>query len=251
MTSQETAGAVVVARSREGNDELLAMLAKSGVPATAVETIRFEAPVDLRAVEGAVAGVSEYDWVAFTSPRAVAVFGERFRGAEGAGTRPRFAAVGPATAAALREIGLTAGFVPERFLTSELGEKLPLEEGRRVLLFRADIGDKGLVKALEKRGFEVTDVAAYRTLAVDGPLDRATVEGARLVAFASPSEVRGFASRLGSEGLARVAARATAVCIGPVTASAARGAGFNSVEFPGRHTVASLAEKIAEVAARA
>ncbi len=248
MTSQHAVHRVVVARSREGNEELQAMLAASGVEAAGVETVRFEAPEDWSAVDKALAGVGDFDWVVLTSPRAVAVLGERLRKSGGRGALPKFAAVGPRTAAGLRDFGLEASFVPDRFLTAQLGETLPLGRGNRVLLFRADIGDKALTKTLEDRGFDVSEVAAYRTLPEGGELDPAAVEGADLVAFASPSEVRGFESRLGPDRMGSVTGRATAVCIGPVTASAARSAGFGSVVFPGRHTIDALAAKIVELA---
>ncbi|MDG7011606.1 MAG: uroporphyrinogen-III synthase [Nitrososphaerota archaeon] len=239
---------MVVARSREGNVELRAMLAASGVEAASVETIKFEAPEDWSAVDNAVAGIEGFDWVILTSPRAAAVLGERLRRLGGRGKLPKFAAVGPKTAAGLREIGLEASFVPDRYLTSRLGETLPLGQGKRALLFRADIGDKALAETLEGRGFEVSEVAAYRTRPEGGEVDDDALEGADLVVFASPSEVRGFGSRLGPERMERVTGRATAVCIGPVTASAARSAGFGSVVSVGRHTVDALAEKIVELA---
>jgi uroporphyrinogen III methyltransferase/synthase len=238
---------VVVARSREGNAELRDLLAISGVEAACVETIRFEPPEDWSAVDNAVTGIERFDWVVLTSPRAAAVLGERLRRLGGKTKLSKFAAVGPKTAAGLRKVGLEASFVPDRYLTSRLGETLPLGRGKRVLLFRADIGDKALVETLEERGFEVSEVAAYRTVHEGGEVDDA-VEEADLVAFASPSEVRGFGSRLGPEKMEKVTGRATAVCIGPVTASAARSAGFGSVVSVGLHTIDALAEKIAELA---
>ena len=240
---------VVVARSREGNAELMEMLAKRGVSASAVETIVLEDPESWTAVDSAIAGISRFDWVAFTSPRAVEAFGRRLMAlrlaAEGLG--PKFAAVGAKTALALRGIGIEAEYVPAEYLTSALGEGLPGGRGDRVLLLRADIGDKKLVASLEGRGFEVVDVVAYHTRFVSGPVEKGLLTDTKVVAFASPSEVEGFRRRVGGGGFGELASSATAACIGPVTARAAKEAGFRSVVFSHEHTLEGLAEKIGEM----
>lgn len=250
MTLQDQPRGVVLARSKEGNDELRSMLGAMGIPTSAVETIRFEDPSDSSLVEEAVAGVSGYDWAVFTSPRAAALFVKRAGGR--AGERegwPKVAAVGPKTRAVLESAGIRVDFVPGRYLTSALGEGLPKGAGRKVLLFRSDIGQKSLVRLLEKRGFEVVDIAAYRTRPIEGEVAQEETAGARLVVFASPSEVNGLQTRLGPVRFGGVASRATAVCIGPVTAEAAITAGFKSVAFPAEHTVEALATKVKELAA--
>lgn len=252
MTSQELIQKVVVARSEEGNDELQKRLARLGIPATAIETIRFEEPSDWSRVDKVINGISKFHWVVFTSPRAVAVFRARLIKL-GFQSRnwPKIAAVGSKTASALAKAGIKTDFVPREYLTSALAEGLPLEEGNKVLLFRADIGEKSLVSLLEKRGFDVTGVVAYRTRPARGKIDPKLVMDARLIAFASPSEVRGFRSRLDMDDFRKVAEQATAACIGPVTAQAAQAAGFRSVVSVREHTVDALAVKIRELAVHA
>lgn len=247
MTSQGPD--VVLARSREGNAELQRMLSKRGIEAGAVDAIGFEDPGSWTAVDSAIANISRFDWVALTSPRAVASFGRRMKALRNdvGGLTPRFAAIGSKTASALREIGIDPQYVPSRYLTSALGEGLPAEKGSRVLLLRADIGDKDLVVSLERRGFEVEDVTAYHTRFIPGPVDPELVRRAKVVAFASPSEVEGFRRRLGGPEFRDLAGRATAACIGPVTALAASQAGFRSVAFAEKHTLEALAEKIVEM----
>ncbi|MDG7011139.1 MAG: uroporphyrinogen-III synthase [Nitrososphaerota archaeon] len=240
---------VVVARTKEGNAEFQRMLSRHGIDAAAVEAIEFQDPGSWAEVDSAIAGISRFDWVAFTSPRGVVTFGRRLRalGMEAKGLGPKFAAVGPSTATALGGIGIEAEYVPSKFQTSALGEGLPGGVGSRVLLLRADIGEKRLVATLQGRGFQVEDVSAYGTRFVSGPVEPELVREAKVVAFASPSEVEGFRRRLAGAEFRDLAARATAACIGPVTALAAREAGFRSVVFPQEHTVDALAEKIGEM----
>jgi uroporphyrinogen-III synthase len=241
-----TRDGVLVARSKEGNEEMLAKLSRLGIRCAAVETIAMEEEGSA-VVERAVAGIGGYDWVAFTSPRAVAVFRKAIEALslDPTGLKPKFAAVGASTAAALKSAGVAVSFVPEEYLTSALGRGLPLQGGRRVLLLRADIGDRELVSTLEARGFEVNDVTVYRTKYVGGPLDIGMFSKASVVVFASPSEVEGLRRRAGG-GFSEFAARARAICIGPVTAKAARAAGFSKVDFAGEHTADALASKVEE-----
>lgn len=249
MRRQEPGRTVIVARSKEGNRELQARLSQLGIPAAAVDTIMFREPTDWSRVDGAIGEIDRFDWVAFTSPRAVAAFDERLErlALQVKRPRPRLAAVGAKTAAVLREHGFEADFVPKRYLTSALGEGLPTEHGRRVLLLRTDIGEKRLVASLARRGFDVTDIAIYRTRTVPGRVDAEGVRDARLVVFASPSEVKGFKNRLSSAAFRRVAGRAKAACIGPVTAGAARAAGFKSVVSTEDHTLDALVDKVGEL----
>ncbi len=240
---------VVVARSREGNRELQRMLSRRGIEASAVDAIELDDPESWTAVDSALANISQFDWVAFTSPRAATTFGRRLKalGIDAKNLGPWFAAVGPKTASVLREMGVDPEFVPSTFLTSALGEGLPAKTGSRVLLLRADIGDKDLVVSLERRGLKVDDVPAYHTRFVSGPVESEKVGSAKIIAFASPSEVEGFRRRLDSAAFRNLAGRVTAACIGPVTAQAATRAGFKSVVFAKEHTLEALAEKIGEM----
>jgi uroporphyrinogen-III synthase len=240
---------VVVARSKEGNEELQRMLSSRGIGAAAVETIRLEDPEGWNLVDQAIDRISSFDWVAFTSPRGVAAFAGRLKalGIRAEGLGPKFAAVGTKTAAALRGTGVEVHYIPPEFLTSALGEGLPGEAGSRVLLLRADIGDKGLVASLVRRGFEVDDVVAYRTRLVPGRVEPDIVRSTRIVAFASPSEVEGFCRRIDGAEFGDLAARATAVCIGPVTARAAERAGFRKISHAKVHTLEALVDKIGEL----
>jgi uroporphyrinogen III methyltransferase / synthase len=246
MKSQELAQKVVVARSKEGNFELQDRLSDLGIKTVAVETIRFEEPVDWSRVDEAIRRIGEFDWVAFTSPRAVVAFGRRMRRLGIEGRRPKFAAVGRSTAASLERLGFNVDFVPRDYLTEALGVELPARKGDRVLLLRTDIGEKRLLNSLRERGVDVTDLAIYLTKTAPGKVDPEGVKGASLVAFASPSEVRAFRERLGAEEFRELAKGAAAVCIGPVTAEAAREAGFGRVISSEEHTVEGLVDKVRE-----
>ncbi len=238
---------VVVARSREGNEELSDMLERAGVTPIQVDTIEIRPAEDIGEVDSVLRRIDSYDWVGFTSSSGVRVFAERMGllGLKLRPGRPKIAAVGARTARALRESGFREEFVPSRYLTSELGRQLPSESGSDVLLLRADIAEKALVETLTERGFRVTDVPVYRTVKIVGMLpDDGSLDDADVVAFASPSEVRGFEGRVAEATLERLRRRATAACIGPVTAEAATEAGFEKVAVSGVHTAEALVKTV-------
>jgi len=237
---------VIVARSRDGNRDLAARLRKAGIDSVSVDTIEFLPTGDPSAVDSALTRLFSFDWVAFTSATAVSVFAGRMAalGLNLSNARPKIAAVGARTAIALKKAGFRVSYTPSRYLTSELGMGLPINDGTRILLLRADIATATLPAILKERGFEVEDVAIYRTRTPKKSLNQALFEGADLVVFASPSEVQGFRELVPGNLFQRLARSGAAACIGPVTAKAAEEAGFSKVIVPNVQTIDELVEVI-------
>ena len=121
--------------------------------------------------------------------RAAAGSGRDARALAGA----RVAAIGPGTAAALRDHGVIADVVPERFVAEGLVEALADVPVRRALVARAAEARDVLPDALRERGAEVDVVALYETVAeplTEAQLD--AVAAADYVTFTSSSTVRFF-----------------------------------------------------------
>ncbi len=194
-------------------------------------------PEDEGALDAAL-GQVPYDWVIFTSARGVEAVAQR---CQALGLRPdavavRAAAVGPATAAAALREGFPASATPGEFVTDAIPEILGDIRGARVLLARADLATPALERALATRGAKVTRVAAYRTLRSTTPVAPTDAAAADGVVFTSASAVRFLAQALGDVPMRELTRRATAFCIGPVTAAEATGAGFASVRVAEPHT---------------
>jgi uroporphyrinogen-III synthase len=238
---------VVITRSSKGNAELASSIRAIGLEPIPVDTIEFLPPEDWSGVDASLVRLAEFDWLLFTSPTGVEFFARRMKALSlpvpWSGS-PEVAAVGEKTSAALQREGIAVGFVPSVYLTSELAEQLPRGRGDRLLILRADIGDGEVVATLQRAGFKVTDLSVYRTSAVEGD-DEHSVEPALreadAIAFASPSAVEAFMRRLDSNGAAsQLTKRILAVCIGPVTARAARERGFERIVTPRTHTIEGL-----------
>jgi uroporphyrinogen III methyltransferase / synthase len=153
------------------------------------------------------------------------------------------AAIGPGTAAALREHGVLADVVPAESVAEAMVDALSEidVEGRPVLLARAAEARDVLPDALRERGAEVDVVALYETVAE--PPDDAAIEAARdadYVTFTSSSTVRNLVRAVGD----RLPAAARVVSIGPVTSAAAREAGLEVDVEADRHDIEGLVEAL-------
>ena len=157
----------------------------------------------------------------------------------------KIAAVGSETARALSERGITADLVPERFSTDALAELITQEDldGQRVLLARAAQARPMLAYRLRQAGAEVDDLALYD---VTTPSARPAVleevrRGVDVVTLTSPSTALGLVELVGDlvdlDSL-------HAVCIGPVTAEAARGLGLNVVATAETYTIEGLVQAV-------
>ncbi len=235
---------VVITRSQEGNEELARRLKLVGLDPITVNTISLAPPSDWKEVDHLLGKLRDFDWVVFTSSSGAKYFGTRMKALslklpwEGS---PRVAAVGQQTARALSSLGVEPDFIPSSYTTATLGEELPAEKGDRVMLLRSDMADPKLADRLVERGFGVEEAAIYRTLPAKGPSPK--IKDAGLIVFASPSAVKGFCS-LVTEDEFRKLKEVRAVCIGPVTESAARESGFSNTSRPESFTLDAVVLEI-------
>lgn len=242
---------ILVTRTREQAGVFAELLEAAGARVMLVPTIAIEPPDSWAPLDAALA--EEHDWVVFTSVNGVAMVRRRVEAA-GRGRalleRSRLAAIGPATAAALRDWGLTAEVVPAEYVAEGLLDRLrPLvTPGARVLLPRAAETRDVLVRELTAHGAHVTEVAAYRTRAATehaAGLRQALAEGrVDVVTFTSSSTVRSFCALFGSAELPRLLQGVTVACIGPITRATAEGRGLATQIVPEDYTIPALARAI-------
>jgi len=227
---------VVVTRAAEQAGDLVRALEENGAEVLLVPSVAFAEAEDKQPLDAAILSLFRFDWLLLTSQNAVRFFAARCR-ERGfdlsvlAGAPPSVAAVGPATAEAARQEGLVVKFVASRNtgegLAQELREHLL---GKKVLLPRSDRADADLPAALSRAGAQLTDVVAYRTLAVHDAaakeLEQIRQTGADVITFASPSAFHSFVEQIGADVLRKLAGRTALAAIGPVTARAIQQAGF-------------------------
>ena len=238
--------AILVTRPQGQASSLVEALRAEGAHPIEMPAIAIEPPASFEALDGAIRR-GGYDWLIFTSANGVESFFRRLRvlsrGPEWL-RGVRVAVIGPATARSLAAHGVTADLVPEEYvaeaLVACLGDTVALA-GQRVLLPRADIARDALVKGLLEAGAIVDAVEAYRTIpAPAAPQLVRQLRGGQVdvVTFTSPSTVRALLLMLGAD--ADAVADATIACIGPITAAAAREAGFHVSVVATTYTVQGL-----------
>ena len=242
----------VLTRPKERMDELAKQLRERGAEVIELPVIETKPLPASEKIIGEFEKLSkkEYDCLVFTSPTGVHTF---FQMLCDSGRDVRvlggvtLAVIGNGTKSALREYGLLADLVPEIYdgvsLGMLLGEKLP--DGSRVLIARSDIGNPKLVTCIKQRATEldkavsVTDLAIYETLTKQNewiPMAQLLREDAiNGVFFTSASTVRAFLQTNPKVDPTRI----RALCIGEMTAQAAREAGM-LVEVAKEATVEGL-----------
>jgi uroporphyrinogen III methyltransferase / synthase len=237
---------IVVTRAAEQAAAFVDALDRLGAEAIAAPTLVIEPVAPATALDVALATLDRFDWIVFTSARGVEVFFARLF-ASGADVRrlgrAALAAIGPATADALRRHGLSADVVPAEFRAEDLARSLGSRvRGKRVLLPRAAGARDVLPKALEAAGAEVVDVATYRARRVDSLPTRVIEllqdDAIDAITFTSSSTVRHFTDLLG--GRAARTGRARIACIGPITAATARELGWEVHVEARRYTTEGL-----------
>ncbi len=162
---------VLVTRPRHQAGDLVRRLELLGAVPRLLPAVEVREPEDWSAADRALAGLADYHWLVFTSANGVHALVRRLRqtGRDLRALGPlRLAAIGPATADALRGYHLEPDVVPGRFdsegLVAALKERVA---GRRVLLARADRGREVLREELGAVA-EVHQVAVYSQADVPG-----------------------------------------------------------------------------------
>lgn len=248
---------VLVTRPREQAAEFVAQLQALGADPIEAPMIRIAEPTDYAPLDEACAAIDEYDWVVFTSGNAVDAFMGRLL-ASPADARAlhgvKLCAIGAGTAERFTRFGLKVDLMPAESRAESVVAAL-LEvgtiKGERFLLPRADIGREVIGEELRKRGGLVTEVIAYRTVAIDPERDgepdvyRMLLDRRiDVVTFTSPSSVRSFAELYGADAAADLLHTTNVAAIGPVTAEAAAQLGITCSIVPTQYTIPALCAAI-------
>ncbi|HVR75794.1 MAG TPA: uroporphyrinogen-III synthase [Planctomycetota bacterium] len=251
---------VLITSSEERGEELRRAVEALGAEAVLLPVIRHERRELVEGLEQVLAERESFTHIVFTSPAAVRFFLEATTrlGAGAASWRgARVAAVGPATARALTDAGLSPAITSVGGGGGTLARRiLALDRpgsSHRVLVPGSAIARKELQSLLTGAGVPVTALAVYDTVPAAprnlGPiLDRLlTSSSPAAVTFSSPSALRAFTGFAG--GLARAALaheNLRLVSIGPTTSAAIRAEGFPVAAEASSPTPGALTRAVVE-----
>jgi uroporphyrinogen-III synthase len=232
---------VVVTRPEDQAEGLCSRLRALGAEPVEFPVIAIAPPEPGGPLDQAIARLGSYDWLIFTSVNGVECFWARLEALAAGSTHlpaVAVAAIGPATAAALRRRGVQVRLVPAEYRAEAILDEIGDVTGQSILLPRADIARPALADGLRAKGARVDEAPAYRT--VPATPARAAFDALRagvdVITFTSSSTVRNFVAQTAgsSYGDPLVA------CIGPVTAATARDLGLRVDVVAKEYTIEGL-----------
>lgn len=246
---------VVVTRAREQASGLVSTLGRLGACVHEFPTINIEPVADYADVQNEIKGISNWNWLIFTSVNGVKHF---FNQMDEAGLDARafagieIAAIGPATAEALVEKGIKPDFVPEKYVAEGVVAGL-LEKGikgKKVLIPRAKIAREVLPEELRKAGAEVKVLPVYETGLSEndpGPIAEALEAGKiDYLTFTSSSTVENFFNLIEPEVFHKYKDSVKIACIGPITAKTLEGFGYEPDIQPEDYTIPALVDVLVQ-----
>ncbi len=245
---------IVVTRTREQASQLSKQLLERGAEVLEIPTIKIIPPTKQRELAEALLELNSYDWLVFTSPNGVIAFFEYFfkafedmRDIGGV----RIAAIGPATAAKLKELHLKVDLMPEEYVTKKIADafkKFESIENLKILLLRAEVANLELPKKLEEMGAIVDDIACYKTVPetedMNGAAAKLMESGSNWITFTSSSTVENFHARFDLSALLKKFPATKIASIGPETTKAISILGLKPTIEAKPHTIEGLVKAL-------
>ncbi|MBI3313710.1 MAG: uroporphyrinogen-III C-methyltransferase [Candidatus Omnitrophica bacterium] len=242
---------VLITRARAQASGLRQVLETEGARVVEFPTIRIEPPKSWEALDQAVKNIQGFDWIIFTSIHGVASFfnrlEERKKDARDL-SHLKIAAIGEATARALRAKSIYPDLIPQKFTSEVLVEELRRQNeisGRRFLLPRTDIAPEFLKRELQKWGGFVTEAIAYRTLPAQGKSEKLEriMKNHKIdyITFTSSSTVKNFFEAM-DRAKRKVLIKSRLISIGPVTTKTLMDFGLKPFREAQEQTLTGLVE---------
>ena len=248
---------IMVTRTRSQASDLVCRLEELGADCIEFATISLRPPDSWEALDRAMAEIASFDWLLFTSINAISFFFGRLHDL-GMDARNligvKIAAVGSATAEALRQHGLRADLLPDGEFTGKGLARTLIDcghGGERFLLPRALKAAETLPKMLTNAGGEVVIAPVYQNVRPEGREEdlRAMLEEGKvdMVTFTSSSTFTNFMFMLNAgdhEDAATLLDGVGIASIGPITSRTIEEAGIKVDVQPERYTIADLVAAI-------
>jgi len=243
-----------VTRATEQAAEFSEQLRQHGAVVVECPTIQLVPPEAWTKVDAAIHDLPSFDWLILTSTNGVRFFLTRLqeltRGIHDL-QNCKVCAVGPKTAEALQELGITPDLVPEQFtgegvVAAFQGVDL---RGKRILFPKANGARELIPQQLRSMGAAVVDPVVYRNIIPQALPDsaRQALEQHQLdaVVFSSPSTVRNLATLVGGDTqLQTMLADLAVASIGPVTTRACQELGLSVAVEPEQATLDNLISEL-------
>lgn len=251
---------VLVTRSLLQSSELSERLSELGAIIIEMPALEIAPPSSWQPLDDAIARLSDFDWLIFTSTNGVEYFFNRLH-AKGLDARAlanlKIAVVGEKTAVSLKQRSLYPDFIPPNFVADSLVAHFPESvAGKNILFPRVESGGREvLVKELSDKGANVVEVAAYESRCPDAITPEAwealQQHSVDVITFASSKTVKNFCQLVkgvdkNAEGIVSLLQGVCIASIGPQTSKTCREL-LGRVDIEAReYTMEGLVKAIAE-----
>ena len=259
---------ILFPRPRKSGQKLKALLTEAGIEVFHYPLLSFKGPILSTEIKQELQRIADYDWLMFSSSRGVTYF---FRALQELGldirilAGVRIAVLGPAGARSLKKRNLNYDFMPEKYSGDSLVEEFSHRyssssmskksrskkqtDNLKIMFPRSLRGRKEIPAFLRQQGFTVSEVGIYDTIfpkiTEEQFLSHIQERKLDLLLFTSPSTVKSLARVV--KPCYKYPGNIPAVCIGKVTASAAKNAGFNVIDTSQSPTTNKLFNKITNI----
>lgn len=244
---------IIVTRAADQAGEFTRLLANHGARVFECPTIQLIPPETYAELDAAIAELSSFEWMIFTSVNGVNSFFARLNELSldsRAIGRCRICAVGPKTDAALFRYGIHADLIPDNYKAEGVVEAFNHVQmkGCRVLFPKADRARDLIPAELHKMGATVVTPVAYRNVVPEALPEAAIValEQGQIhcITFTSSSTVLNLAAIVGENRLLKLLQDVAVASIGPITSKTCRELGIAVHIEPAEYTLAALTTAI-------
>ncbi len=216
---------ICVVRSKEQTKGIRERLIDLGAGLTEINTIKIQDYS--HRLDDYIGYLSQYDYIVLTSVNGAKLFFNRLKKLEYDLRKISafFAAIGPATADAIKEKGIIPELVADSFVAEGLFDKMKghLHPGDKILLPRSKKARPYLCDALRDSGCIVDEIHLYEVRPGD-MLPEEGLRGVDIILFTSPSTVRNMIAMTGIEAVKNK----RCIAIGPITQQELRDNGIRS-----------------------
>lgn len=248
---------IIVSRAKDQASILSDALRSLGADVIEIPFIEIRPPQSFAALDKAMAGILNYDWLILTSVNGVKMLFARMAQlgkTEADLLHLKLAAIGPATRKAIELHGLPVDVMAEEYVAESLVSALEnqVTTGERILLARAKVARDVIPASLRELGAKVDVVEAYETILPESSrkqLEQILSEPDKpyAITFTSSSTAKNFVDLVGEERVhSNLLDGVKLVSIGPVTSDTLRELGLRVDAEAGEYTIPGLLEALVE-----
>jgi uroporphyrinogen III methyltransferase/synthase len=243
---------ILITRTKDQTSLLRERLLKLGANVLSMPSIDIRRlPLD-DSFEKDIRSISSFDWIIFSSVNGVQFFFEKLsqwnmdaRALHG----NKIACIGPSTQKELQKHGISPDLLPQKYVAESLWDSLQkhVQPGMNVLLPRAKKARTFLFDKLVETQCCVHEhclyESVYDTSLPTTQIDKILTQKIDAITFTSASCVHGFFQRI-PPALQRKILGKACICIGPITASAAKKYGVMEPIVSQEHTIKGLCDTV-------